>query len=153
MCWRTGECGYVQSVIGCVFSFAEASAPLLGIAVLLSRPYPDSSPPLGVDPVTFDPQRLTHLIARARALEDYEQEHQRMVAMHVLLTEELTQTTEENERLKVAIALAIEEGRRRDAFVLKNKELQSARHFDKIASNIKLRQQWHEHLLIVEEVN
>ena len=76
-----------------------------------------------------------------------------MAEMQAMLTVELKEVMEENERLQAAITAAMEEGRKRDDLVLKNKELQSARHFDKIASNNKLRQQWHEHLLIVEEVS
>lgn len=68
------------------------------------------------------------------------------------LTKELKQLVEENKQLRAAIALAHEEGRKRDELVLQNKELQSERHFEKISSTNKLRQQWHEHLLIMQEV-
>lgn len=92
-------------------------------------------------------------MVRAKTLEECELRHAEMVRVQKTLTEELKQVAAENERLQAAMSLAIDEGRKRDELVLKNKELHSARHFDKINNNNKLRQQWHEHLLIMKEVS
>lgn len=75
-----------------------------------------------------------------------------MLELQATLTQEVRDLMAENERLRGAVRTANEEGRRRDDLVLKNKELESAAHFDKINSTNKLRQQWHEHLLIMQEV-
>jgi len=90
--------------------------------------------------------------ARAESLAEWQGRASEMAEMQERLTQETRELAEENGRLRAAMDLAMDEGRKRDDLVLKNKELQSARHFDKIGSTNKLRQQWHEHLLIMREM-
>jgi len=89
---------------------------------------------------------------RGRVLGDCQEEQEQMLELQATLTQEVRDLMAENERLRGAVRTANEEGRRRDDLVLKNKELESAAHFDKINSTNKLRQQWHEHLLIMQEM-
>eukprot|EP00951_Prasinocladus_malaysianus_P022040 scaffold183621_cov48-Prasinocladus_malaysianus.AAC.2 len=96
---------------------------------------------------------LVQCLYRAEVLKDCEKQQQQLLEVHSNLTTEMKGLMEENDRLRAGMKAAMEEGRRRDELVLKNKELQSARYFDKISNTNKLRQQWHEHLLIMGEVS
>ncbi|KXZ49084.1 hypothetical protein GPECTOR_23g17 [Gonium pectorale] len=62
-----------------------------------------------------------------------------MEAQHAELLAALRAATEEAAAARRALAAAQEEGRRRDALVLRNQQLESARHFDRVAQDRELR--------------
>ena len=56
-----------------------------------------------------------------------------MAAQHAELLAALNTAHKEDRELRSALQAAMEEGRRRDGLVLRNKQLESARHFDRVA--------------------
>lgn len=68
------------------------------------------------------------------------------------LLKELLGLQRENSDLRSALHQALEEGRRRDSLVLRNKQLESARHFDRVAQDRELRIMQNEHLKQLEEL-
>lgn len=52
---------------------------------------------------------------------------------------------DENHHTRTCLSEAREEGRKRDGLVLRNKQLESARHFDRLAQDKELRQMQYQH--------
>lgn len=68
-----------------------------------------------------------------------------MSAQHAELVDSLKHAIAEGHSLRRALATAHEEGKKRDALVLVNRQLESARHFDRAAQDKELRRMQMEH--------
>ncbi|GMH42998.1 hypothetical protein BSKO_10920 [Bryopsis sp. KO-2023] len=85
------------------------------------------------------------IASKERLLEESQSIARDMESKHCELVETLKKTEFESERLRQCLTLAREEGRKRDGLVLRNKQLESARHFDRLAQDRELRQMRYEH--------
>lgn len=62
-----------------------------------------------------------------------------MQKLHQELLQQLEELQEENAGVREALRLALSEGRQRDNLLLRNRQLESARHFDRVAADRELR--------------
>lgn len=83
--------------------------------------------------------------AREAVLAESEEVLAQMEVQHRELLASLKSATDEAVTVRKALAAALEEGRKRDGLVLKNQQLESARHFDRVAQDRELRQMQSEH--------
>lgn len=75
-----------------------------------------------------------------------------VIFQHVFFSSLLQAVENDNGHLRDCLALAHEEGRKRDGLVLKNKQLESARHFDRLAQDKELRQMQYQHDVQMDRV-
>ena len=68
-----------------------------------------------------------------------------MAQQHQELLSALKSASAERESLRAALAEAQKEGKRRDGLVLANRQLESARHFDRMGQDEELRRMQIEH--------